>query len=142
MQAWLNEHYPLIILVASLGFILWLANRLLLTDKHLGAEKKLPRQVLLLCLTIIALVILIVYSPMSEASRGQLLSLVGIVLTGVLAISSTTFVANALGGFMLRVVGGFQPGDFIRAGEHFGRVTERGLFHTEIEIYRQSPIYF
>jgi small-conductance mechanosensitive channel len=133
MQAWLNEHYPLIVLVASLSFILWLANRLLLTDKHLGAEKKLPRQVLLLCLTIIALVILIVYSPMSEASRGQLLSLVGIVLTGVLAISSTTFVANALGGFMLRVVGGFQPGDFIRAGEHFGRVTERGLFHTEIQ---------
>ena len=133
MQTWLNEQYPILILIASLAFILWLANRLLLTGKHLGAEKKLPRQMLMFGLSVVALVILIIYSPMSEASRGQLLSLVGIVLTGVLAISSTTFVANALGGFMLRVIGGFQPGDFIRAGEYFGRVTERGLFHTEIQ---------
>jgi hypothetical protein len=27
----------------------------------------------------------------------------------------------------------FKPGDFLRAGDHFGRVTERGLLHTEIQ---------
>ena len=34
---------------------------------------------------------------------------------------------------MLRAVRNFQSGDFIRADEHFGRVSERGLFHTEIQ---------
>ena len=27
----------------------------------------------------------------------------------------------------------FRPGDFVRVGERLGRVTERGLFHTEIQ---------
>ena len=30
-------------------------------------------------------------------------------------------------------MGGFHPGDFIRIGEQFGRVTEKGLLHTEIQ---------
>ena len=34
---------------------------------------------------------------------------------------------------LLRVVGGFRMGDLVRVGEHFGRVSERGLFHTEIQ---------
>jgi small conductance mechanosensitive channel len=34
---------------------------------------------------------------------------------------------------MLRSMNNFGPGDFVRAGEHFGRVTERSLFHTELQ---------
>ena len=34
---------------------------------------------------------------------------------------------------MLRIIKTFKPGDFVRIGEQFGRVTERGLFHTEIQ---------
>ncbi len=48
-------------------------------------------------------------------------------------MSSTTFVANAMAGLMLRSVGSFRPGDFVRVGETFGRVTVRGLFHTEVQ---------
>ena len=33
----------------------------------------------------------------------------------------------------LRAVRNFRMGDFIRVAEHFGRVSERGLFHTEIQ---------
>lgn len=33
----------------------------------------------------------------------------------------------------MRAVRSFRPGDFIRVGEQFGRVTERGLFHIEIQ---------
>jgi hypothetical protein len=38
-----------------------------------------------------------------------------------------------MSGLMLSAVRNFEPGDFIRIGEHFGRVTERGLLHTEIQ---------
>jgi len=58
--------------------------------------------------------------------------LLGNVLTGVIAFSSTTFVANMMAGLMLRSVKSFTPGDFIEAGDYFGKATERGLFHTEI----------
>jgi hypothetical protein len=34
---------------------------------------------------------------------------------------------------MLRSIKNFRPGDFIRIGDHFGRVSERGLFHIEIQ---------
>ena len=133
MQAWLTENYPLMVTAIVLVFFLWLAHVLLIARQKVNTEAKIPRQLIMLVLTVVALIILILEIPVSETSRGQLLSLIGIVITGVLAISSTTFVANALGGLMLRVMGSFQPGDFIRVGEQFGRVTERGLFHIEIQ---------
>jgi hypothetical protein len=38
-----------------------------------------------------------------------------------------------LAGIMLRAVRNFRMGDFIEVGDHFGRVSDRGLFHTEIQ---------
>ena len=99
----------------------------------LGAEAKLPRQLLLLLFTGIACTLVLLLIPMSDTTRGQVLRLIGLVLTGVIAFSSTTFVANAMAGLMLRVVRSFRSGDFIRIGDPFGRVSERGLFHTEIQ---------
>ncbi|MDX1568747.1 MAG: mechanosensitive ion channel family protein, partial [Longimicrobiales bacterium] len=63
----------------------------------------------------------------------QILSLIGIVLSAGVALSSTTFLGNMLGGLMLRAVKSFRAGDFIEVEGHFGRVSERGLFHTEIQ---------
>jgi small-conductance mechanosensitive channel len=99
----------------------------------LGAEARFPRQLVLLAMTVAGLVLVLLLLPMAEGTRQQVLSLLGIVLTAVIALSSTTFVANAMAGLMLRVVQSFHPGDFIRIGAQFGRVTERGLFHTEIQ---------
>jgi small conductance mechanosensitive channel len=99
----------------------------------LGAEAKFPRQLILLALTLTGFFMVLLMLPMTETTRGQVLSLLGFVFTGVIALSSTTFVANAMAGLMLRIVKSFRPGDFIRIGEQFGRVTERGLFHTEIQ---------
>jgi len=38
-----------------------------------------------------------------------------------------------MAGIMLKTVRNFHSGDFVKVEEHFGRVTERGLFHTEIQ---------
>lgn len=124
---------PLLVALVIIILGLWLANWLLLRRAGLSTESKLPGQVTMLALTALALVIVILVLPVSESTRGDLLSLLGLLLSVVVAISSTTFVANAMAGLMLRAVKSFHHGDFIRAGEHFGRVTERGLFHTEIQ---------
>lgn len=129
----LAQFVPMLVTIAIVTTILWAANWLLLRRASLTTESRLPGQVIMLLLTAIALIALILALPVSESTRGDLLGLLGLVLTGVIALSSTTFVSNAMAGLMLRSVKSFRNGDFIRAGEHFGRVTERGLFHTEIQ---------
>ncbi len=91
------------------------------------------RQIVTIILSFIVLLIIILAMPISDSARGQLLSLIGILLSAAIALSSTTFIGNAFGGMMLRAVRSFRSGDFIRVGDYFGRVSERGLFHIEIQ---------
>jgi small-conductance mechanosensitive channel len=96
-------------------------------------DTRLSRQLGHLLVFLFANILLVLALPLENATQGQLLSLFGIVLTAIIALSSTTFVANAMAGLMLRAVAGFREGDFIRVGEHFGRVAEKGLLHTRVQ---------
>lgn len=121
--------------IVFVGFlIIILIYRFIHNRQFSGANKRsVRRQLVTLLLSFVGLLILIVSSPISESSQGQLLSLIGILLSAAIALSSTTFVGNAMAGLMLRIVRSFRGGDFIKVGDHFGRVTERGLFHIEIQ---------
>jgi small conductance mechanosensitive channel len=102
-------------------------------EPNLGAEKKLPRQMWMLLITLVCTLLIILVLPIKDATRGQVLSLLGIIITSIIALSSTTFVSNAMAGLMLRMINTFKPGDYIRFDEQLCRVTERGLFHTEVQ---------
>lgn len=84
-------------------------------------------------LVLLGCMIILLAVPIDDDTRSQLIGLLGLLLSVVIALASTTFVANAMAGFMLRAVRSFYTGDFIQVGEQFGRVTERGLFHIEIQ---------
>lgn len=90
-------------------------------------------QVVLLAVTALGGLLVILLLPIGDSVRGQILGLIGIVLSAGVALSSTTFLGNMLGGLMLRAVKSFRTGDFVQVQDHFGRVSERGLFHTEIQ---------
>ncbi len=123
-----------LVLMAAAGCFLWLMHRLILKrSSRLGSEARLPRQLLFLLVVLVTLIGLVLVVPMSEAIRGSILGLIGVVITGIIALSSTSFVANIMAGLMLRVIRSFKPGDFIHIGDAFGRVTERGLIHVEIQ---------
>lgn len=92
-----------------------------------------PRQLVSAVGGVLATLLVIIALPVDAQLRGQLLSLFGIALTALITLSSTTFVSNAMAGLMLRSLDNFRAGDFVRVGEHFGRVSERGLLHTEIQ---------
>ncbi len=125
---------PFACVVLGLGAALWAAYWLLIRrHPDLGKERRFPRQLVLLGLSIAALVAAVLVLPISESSRNHLLGLIGIAISAVIALSSTTVVANLMAGVLLRITKPFRIGDFIRAGEHSGRVTERGLFDTEIQ---------
>ncbi len=93
----------------------------------------LRKQVAALLTVFVSVVSAIVALPISDAKRGQVLALLGIVLSAAIALSATTILGNLIAGAMLRTVRGFRTGDFIRVDGHFGRVSARGLFHTEVQ---------
>ena len=91
------------------------------------------RQLVTVVVGVFAVVLVIIALPVASELRGQLLSLFGLAITALLTLSGTTFVSNAMAGLMLRSLANFRAGDFLRVEGHFGRVTERGLLHTEIQ---------
>jgi small-conductance mechanosensitive channel len=90
-------------------------------------------QMVIMILSFAGLLAIIMTLPIGDTRQGQLLSLIAILLSVAIALSSTTFVGNIMAGMMMRALRNFKPGDFIRVGDHFGRVSERGLFHIEIQ---------
>ena len=114
--------------------ILWGAHRILIArHPDLGNERLFPRQLAMLGLTLAGVVAIALTLPVSESSRNQIIGLIGLLISGIFAFSSSTIFANLMAGIMLRVTKPFRTGDFISVGEYFGRVVERGLLDTEIQ---------
>lgn len=98
-----------------------------------SSDRRFTEQALTTLIILIGLVGLLLVLPLESSTREQLLTLLGLLLTAVITLSSSTVIANAMAGVMLRSLRSYSPGDFIRVGDHFGRVTEQDLFHTEIQ---------
>ena len=110
------------------------ASKLFLDRQAAGkSDWGLVRSIILVLVVIIGVVAVILSLPMEAKMKSDIASLLGIVISAVLALSSATLIGNGLAGIMLRMINSFKPGDFIKVNDHFGRVTERGLFHTEMQ---------
>ncbi len=108
--------------------------RIILNRKYRGSlDLKFRRQIVTLLILFVGMLAIILVLPLSDSERGQLLSLIGILLSAAIALSSTTILGNLIAGFMLRAIRHFRAGDFIRVGDYFGRVSDRGLFHIEVQ---------
>lgn len=124
---------PLVI-IAVVTAILFGLNALLLKFQTGVARRTLRRQVIMLVVTLIAFFLLILLTPMkNEALRYEILKFFGIIMSAAIALSSTTFLGNMLAGILLRSVRSFRTGDLIYINDQFGRVSDRGLFHIEIQ---------
>ncbi len=129
----LPQFVPAVLTIVLVAVGLRVARRILERFAAKPGRGQFRNQLWMLTLTAFGAGLVLMSLPIGDALRGQLLSFFGIVLSAALALSSTTFLGNAMAGVMLRVVRNFRIGDFVTCGEHFGRVTERGLFHTEIQ---------
>lgn len=124
---------PLLAIIVFAFIFIWGINRIAFDRLGLLSEHRLLRQTTVIVLAGISVVLAILVLPVGEETKGHLLSLLGLLLTAIIAMSSTTLASNAMAGLMLRAMRSFHTGDFVRIGTHFGRVTEIGLFHTEIQ---------
>ena len=132
----------LVAIVFVTGVLISLHYILLAKQRHLTSEQKLPRQVGMLVLTIIGTVIIAMTLPVSESTRNQVIALIGVLISGVIAFSSTTMVGNLMAGIVLRVNRPYRVGDFIKVEGYSGRVTEMGLLDTEIQTESRELIAF
>ncbi|WP_445426700.1 mechanosensitive ion channel domain-containing protein [Alishewanella sp. HL-SH06] len=125
---------PLAVTAIIVTAILWIAH-VFLIQRHQndGNERLFPRQLAMLTLTLMGVIAIALALPVSDSSRNQVIGLIGLVISGVFAFSSSTLFSNIMAGTMLRVTKPFRTGDFIQVGELFGRVVERGLLDTEIQ---------
>jgi len=92
-----------LVLVATLILGLIGLNLLLGRLQKNHPERAIQRQVAMLVTTLVALFLLIILLPINEGLRGQILILLGILLSATIALSATTFLGNALAGILLRV---------------------------------------
>lgn len=121
-------------IVLAAGAVIKATHWLLLGRlKNLDHARRLPRQIILLLISMVITVAAILLLPISESARNQLIGLLGIFISGLVAFSTSTTVANFTAGLLLRTTKPFSIGDFIRAGDYFGRVSDQGLFDTEIQ---------
>jgi small conductance mechanosensitive channel len=121
---------PSLVLIIAVAVVVKLLSRPIRSPAR---NQRMHRQLTIMLTILLGMIGLVLVLPLEANIRGQLLTLLGLVITAVLTLSSPTVAANAIAGFMLRSVKGFAPGDFIQVDQHFGRVTEQGLFHTEIQ---------
>jgi len=129
----LSVGWPLI-LTLTIGIATFLLIPLMFKRKTgTKNDKKILQQGLRFGTLLGILIIGILVSPLSDTKSDQLMKLVGIVLSAIFALSSASLVGNVLAGFMLRIVNNFKPGDYIEIDNVYGRVSERSLFHTELQ---------
>ena len=96
-------------------------------------QESLGRQIILVCIGILGFAAVILSLPIEPEDRRQLLSLSGLLLSGAIALASTSFLGNIMAGLMLRSVKNIQTGDYLFVEDLEGRVSERGLFRVEIQ---------
>jgi small-conductance mechanosensitive channel len=130
---WALALLPSFVVLLVLVGVLALLNRVLARVTPADRSAGFRRHLVMLAVTAIGGLIALLALPLSDATLGGLLSLIGLVVSAAIALSATTFIANAMAGVMIRAVRNFRVGDFLSVGDFFGRVTERELVHTEIQ---------
>ncbi len=129
VQAILPSMSVIVLVVLALAVMRWSFDH----NRSGAPSKGLLRQGMVFLLFFIGSLAFVISLPIEDSTRGQLLSLIGLLVTAAIALSSTTFVGNMMAGLLMRALGSFKIGDFIRSEEHFGRVSEIGLLHTEVQ---------
>lgn len=138
-------HYLTDFIGAGIAFIIVIAvfiiTRKLFDNQKKGVKKdNIIKQMLLSIVVILGAFFIMISMPIEPDLRGQIISFMGIVLSAAIALSSTTFLGNAFAGLMNKIIGHYEIGDYIEIKDYFGRVSDMGLLHTEIQVSNRDLI--
>ena len=131
MPDWILEQLTTMALPLSTLLLLlvagWFVSKAFTNKPNL----RIYRQLMYVGLGLLGLILIVAVSPLSDKST--IMNFLGLGLTAIIGLSSTTFVSNAMAGLMLKAMSSFHTGDFIRVGGYFGGVRAKALLHIEIQ---------
>ncbi len=85
-------------------------------------------------IVLISVIFIILSLPIDIHLKGQILSFLAIITSAGIALSSTTLLGNIIAGIMNNTMKRYKNGDLVKIGDWQGRVTQRRMFHTEIQL--------
>jgi hypothetical protein len=91
------------------------------------------QQIIFVVILVTGILFIIFTLPITVEDKNLILTFVGLIIGAIITFSSTTFVANAMAGIMLRLINPFRVGDYIKIDGTFGRVTEMYFLHTQVQ---------
>ena len=119
--------------IAVLAIASYFANRRIVAHYEQRPHLKFRQQLIQIGMALAAVLLMIIFLPIGDEMRGQLLRLYGLIFSATIALSSTTLVGNVMAGLMMKSIGNLKLGSYITVGDYFGRITEMDLLHTEIQ---------
>lgn len=129
---WTSLFWPIATLV--IGFFAYqLLQKFFALSKNKNTNVVLQRQLTNIVFMLLLIIIFVLVLPVKDTLKNQIIGLIGIVLSASIALGSATFLGNIMAGIWLRSVRNFRLGDFIEVQNMFGRVSGRGLLHTELQ---------
>lgn len=102
--------------------------------KSLSSSNDILKRTISILLGFSGVIAFIIALPIDKDLKGQILSFLGIVVSAGIALSSTTVLGNLIAGIMNNAMNRFKLGDLIKVNDLQGRVTRKGLFHTEMQL--------
>ena len=106
LQTWL---VPLVPALAIITLTILIVKLLMRKPTVKTTGHRFRSQLYVLLIVLAAIVGLILTLPIDTDTRGQLLTLMGLLLTAIITLSSPTIATNAMAGFMLRTLGSYAP---------------------------------
>ncbi len=120
----------IVILVVLLFINTWIFRRM----KHVKSTANVVKRSISFSLIFIAVLVFILSLPIDKSLKGQILSFLGIIISAGIALSSTTLLGNLMAGLMNHSMNRFRNGDLIQVADLHGRVINKSIFHTEIQL--------
>lgn len=127
-----NIVWPLVIILVGY-FIYYIIQKFFKLREKNQKNVVLQRQLTNFAFYLFIVIAFILALPIKDGLQGQIIALIGVLLSASIALSSTTFLGNIMAGIWLRSVRNFRVGDFVEIDKQFGRVTARGLLHIEVQ---------
>lgn len=131
---------PSIISALTTVLIMLVSYQLIQSYWDRSINRDVLNGVIQLLIFFIGSVTTILILPIDQTTRENILTFGGLILTGIVAFSSTTVIRDAAAGITLRVISPFARGDYLETQDVFGRISEIGFFYTEVQTEDRSLV--
>ncbi len=129
----LLTYLPAFLVPPVVGVVMWMVHRVIKQRMEPSTNRSIIRGLVLSVVGLAGAVAFVLALPVSESTKQNLLQVGGLAITAVVAFSSTTVIRDAAAGTAMRFFSPFKRGDYLETDRYFGRVTEAGLLHTELQ---------